>query len=99
MNTKFKVVAGCATIAAALVIAPKPAAPVDPSIITNETLTCFSNESACDLINPTDSTMRYEPCVVEDQSTPCYWDAKTRGTSPEGVSFIVTESGKTVYVP
>lgn len=98
MKTRYKVIAGCATIAAALVIAPKPAAPVDPSMITNPPLTCYANESACDLINPTDTTMKYEPCAEEDQTTPCYWDASTRGNG-EGRSFIVTESGKVVYVP
>ena len=98
MKTRIKVIAGCATIAAALVIAPKPAAPVDPSLIQNATLTCYSNESACDLINPTDTTMKYDPCETEDQTTPCYWDAKTMGNGI-GKSFIVTESGKTVYVP
>lgn len=98
MKTRIKVIAGCATIAAALIVAPKPAAPVDPSMITNATLTCYSNESACDLINPTSVPMKYEPCVEEDDVDPCYWDASTRGNG-QGKSFIVTPSGRTVYVP
>jgi hypothetical protein len=97
MNTKLKVVAGCATIAAAIVMSPKPNAPVDPSMITNPPLTCYSNESACDLINPTHGDIEYEPCVEEDQTTPCYWDASTRGNG-KGQSFIVTVTGKVVYV-
>jgi len=98
MNTQMKIVGATAVIAAALVIAPKPAADVSHIVPANETLTCYSNESACDLINPTDTTMQYYPCVEEDDTTPCYWDAKTRGNG-QGKSFIVTESGKTVYVP
>lgn len=95
MNTKMKVVASTATIALALVVAPKPTPHVEP---TKPALTCYSNESACDLINPTNETVRYDPCETEDQSTPCYWDASTRGNG-QGRSFIVTTTGRTVYVP
>jgi len=96
MNVRIKVIAGAATIAAALVLAPKPSH-VDESIITNPPLTCYSNESACDLINPTHADIEYVPCVEEDDPTPCYWDAKTRGNG-QGQSFINT-GREIVYIP
>lgn len=37
------------------------------------------------------------PCASEDSPGPCYWNAATRGNGA-GRSFVVTESGRVVYV-
>lgn len=41
-------------------------------------------------------TIVLTPCVTEDQSTDCYWDASTRGNG-DGVDFIVHDGF--IYTP
>lgn len=45
--------------------------------------------------NASNDTHELKPCVTEDQTTDCYWDAKTRGNG-QGTSFVVVDG--TVYL-
>lgn len=40
---------------------------------------------------------KYPPCVTEDSSGPCFWNADTRGNG-EGLSFFVEADGTVNYI-
>lgn len=50
------------------------------------------------LVNAFVSLPTLAPCITEDQTTPCYWDASARSNG-NGLSFIVTANNTIIYLP